>query len=68
MCSSDLSGFVAVTSIGATAYKASSINWTADGQALANSTMGKLTSPELRLWAGGDGSTHVIIDVLGYYL
>lgn len=62
------SGFVAVTSIGATAYKASSINWTADGQALANSTMGKLTSPELRLWAGGDGSTHVIIDVLGYYL
>lgn len=62
------SGFVAVTSIGAVGFKASSINWSENGQTMANSTLGKLTSPELRLWAGGNGSTHVIIDVLGYYL
>ena len=62
------SGFVAVTSIGATGFKASSINWSQSGQTVANSTLGKLTSPELRLWAGGGGSTHVIVDVLGYYL
>lgn len=61
-------GFVAVTSIKATGYRASSINWSAAGQSSANSTMAKLTSPELRLWGGGGGSTHVIIDVLGYYL
>lgn len=62
------SGFVAVTSAGATTYRASSINWSTAGQSSANSTMGKLTSPELRLWGGGGGSTQVIIDVLGYYL
>ena len=62
------SGFVAVTSIGASGFKASSINWSEGGQTVANSTLGKLTSPELRLWVGGGGSTQVIIDVLGYYL
>ena len=61
-------GFVAVTAIKATGYRASSINWSASGQSSANSTMAKLTSPELRLWGGGGGSTQVIIDVLGYYL
>lgn len=62
------SGFVAVTSIAATAYKASTANWSGPNQSIANSTMARLTSPELRLWCGGGGSTHVIVDVLGYHL
>jgi hypothetical protein len=61
-------GFVAVTSINATAYRASTINWSTPGSNLANSTLGRLTSPELRLWCGGGGSTHIIIDILGYHL
>jgi hypothetical protein len=61
-------GFVAVTSIGASTFRASTINWSAPGSILANSTLGKITSPELRLWCGGGGSTHIIIDILGYHL
>ena len=64
----DGSGFVAVTSIGATTYRASTINWSLPGSNLANSTLGRLTSPELRLWCGGGGSTHIVVDILGYYL
>lgn len=61
-------GFVAVTSINAATYRASTINWSTPGSNLANSTLGRLTSPELRLWCGGGGSTHIIIDILGYHL
>jgi hypothetical protein len=62
------SGFVAVTSTSASSYKASSINWSGAGQITANSTLAKISGPQLRLWGGGGGSTNVIIDVLGYYL
>jgi hypothetical protein len=62
------SGFVAVTSTAASTYKASSINWSGSGQIMANSTMAKISAPQLRLWGGGGGSTDVIIDVIGYYL
>lgn len=62
------SGFVAVTSAAATEYKASTANWSGSGQTIANSTLARLTSPALRLWCGGGGSTHVIVDVLGYHL
>ena len=62
------SGFVAVTSAAATTYRASTANWSGAGQSIANSTLARLSSPELRLWCGGGGSTHVIVDVLGYHL
>ena len=62
-------GFLAVTAHNASAYRASAINWTSSGQVLANSTLVKLASfPEIRVWCDGGGSTHVLIDVLGYYL
>jgi hypothetical protein len=62
-------GFIAVTRLGAPTYKASCLNWTSSGQSIANTTMCELheaQQPGLRIW--NVGSTHVIIDVLGYYL
>ena len=62
-------GFLAATRLGAPTYKASCLNWTASGQSIANTTMCELNSaqqPGLRIWT--TGNTHVIIDVLGYYL
>ena len=62
-------GFIAVTRLGAPTYKASCLNWTATGQTIANTTICELNEfqqPGLRIWT--TGNTHVIIDVLGYYL
>lgn len=62
-------GFLSATRLGAPSYKASCLNWTAGGQTIANTTMcvlDEFQQPGLRIWT--TGSTHVIIDVLGYYL
>jgi hypothetical protein len=62
-------GFLAATRLGAPTYKASCLNWTATGQTIANTTMCELNefqTPGLRIWTSGN--THIIIDVLGYYL
>lgn len=61
-------GFLSVTSAAATAFSASAINWSGEAQSIANSTMCRLTSPELKVWCGGSGGTHFVVDVLGYYL
>lgn len=61
-------GFLALTSEKATAYRASTVNWASAGASIANSTMGKVTSPSMKVWCGGAGSTQFVIDVLGYYL
>jgi hypothetical protein len=61
-------GFLALTSEKATTYRASTVNWASTGVSIANSTMGKVTSPSMKVWCGGAGSTQFVIDVLGYYL
>jgi hypothetical protein len=62
-------GFIAATSLTAPTFKASCLNWSAGGQTIANTTICNLNEfqqPGLRIWT--TGNTHVIIDVLGYYL
>jgi len=53
---------------GTTVVSASSINWSAAGQILANGISLTLNSSrEITVIAGGAGSTQFIIDILGYY-
>ena len=62
-------GFLAATKVGAPSYKASCLNWAASGASVANTTLCNLDpvlDPGLIIWCEGD--THVIIDVVGYYL
>ena len=54
----------------------SNINWDGPGQNRANLAIvpvgvkgtGNAAKPSITLLAGGGGSTHLIIDVVGYYL
>lgn len=62
-------GFLGATRLGATSSKASCLNWVDSGQDVANTTLCNLdpaVDPGLIVWC--TGSTHVIIDVVGYYL
>lgn len=62
-------GYLAATRLGAPTFKASCLNWTASSQTIANTTICELNEfqqPGLRIWT--TGNTHVIIDVVGYYL
>lgn len=62
------SGFLAVTAGTSTTFRASSINWSGGGQILANGQLAPLDSERrLRIFAGGGGNTHVLVDVQGYY-
>ncbi len=62
-------GFLAVTPGDAPAFAASSINWTAATTDLANASLVKLNATrEVKVFAGGGGTTQFIIDVTGYYL
>ena len=55
---------MATTSVGA-----STINWSAPGQVLANGvTLTLNTDRQLTIVAGGGGSTEFIVDISGYYL
>ena len=63
------SGFLTVAPGTATGVTASSINWSGDGQILANgSIVGIDTSRQVRVFAGGGGSTDFVIDIVGYFL
>lgn len=60
-------GFLAITSGSAGSYSASIINWSS-GWTVANaSTVPVNASRQVKIWCGG-GTTHVILDVMGYYL
>jgi len=62
------SGYVGVYPVGGT-FSASAINWFASGQTLANAATVALGGDrQVVLQAGGSGSTHVAIDITGYYL
>ena len=64
------SGYVAANPGGTTTVTAATVNWSAAGQVLNNGvTLTLNASRQLTLICGGPGaSTHVIIDVTGYYL
>lgn len=62
------SGFLSMSAGSATTANASIINWSAPGATLANaSVVGVDASRQVRVF-GGAGSTHFLVDVVGYYL
>ena len=62
-------GFLTVAPGTASTVTASSINWSASGQNLANGLVVAVdSSRQVRVFAGGGGSTNFIIDVAGYFL
>ena len=64
-------GFLAINPGGMTEVRAATVNWSASGQILNNGVTLTLNGArELTVVAGGDpgASTHVVIDVTGYYL
>jgi len=62
-------GFLAITAGSAAGYSASHINWNTAGVVAANASIVPLDSlRQVRVFAGGSGSTHFIIDISGYYL
>jgi hypothetical protein len=63
------SGFLSVAPGIAISVTASSINWSGDGQNLANGAIVAVDpSRQVRVFAGGGGSTDFIIDITGYFL
>jgi len=62
--------FLAVTPGDATANNASTLNWWAAGQSIANSSISTLDAlRQVKVFMGsGAGSAHVIIDIQGYWL
>lgn len=61
-------GFLAVTAGDATAYMASTINWTAAKTTIANGGVVPVSAArEIKVWSGGGGSADFIVDVTGYY-
>ncbi|HAP75552.1 MAG TPA: hypothetical protein DCR14_05660 [Acidimicrobiaceae bacterium] len=61
------SGWMAVNPGGNTTVSASSINWSETGQSLANGTIVPVNADREITLICGKGTTHVIIDVTGYY-
>jgi hypothetical protein len=63
------SGFVSVYADGATFNDTSNANWAEDGQVAANYVVSAVSDKgKVKVRGGGAGTTHVIIDVTGYYL
>ncbi|MCU1360108.1 MAG: hypothetical protein JWN99_1397 [Ilumatobacteraceae bacterium] len=63
------SGYLAMNPGGLPNVRASAINWTASNQTVANCLPIALNNArELTIICAGGGSTHFVIDVLGYYL
>ena len=60
-------GFLSVNPGGNTTVSASSINWSASGQSIANGLVVKLSADRTVTVICGGGTTDVLIDVLGYY-
>ena len=62
------SGFLSVAPGNASSSAASSINWSATGQILANGLIVKVhTDRTVKVFCGGGGSTHFLLDVSGYW-
>lgn len=62
-------GFVTLNPGGTTTATTAGINWSASGQILNNGQNLTLDAArQVTLVCGGGGSTHVVIDVTGYYL
>lgn len=63
------SGWLAVYPSGGSTGGTSTVNWTASAQTVANgTTVGLGTGRAVSITTGGVGSTHVIVDLLGYHL
>jgi hypothetical protein len=62
--------FLALTPGDAASFTASAINWSGADQSLANGLIAKLDANRfVRVWCGDQtGSTHVLLDVNGYWL
>jgi hypothetical protein len=62
-------GFLTVNPGGTTTVESSTINWSAGGQVAANGvTLTLDANRQLTVVCGGNGSTHFLLDVSGYYL
>jgi hypothetical protein len=62
-------GFLAVTAGDATAFAASTINWTVAKSQIANGGVVPISATrEVKVWQGGGGTTDFIVDVTGYYV
>jgi hypothetical protein len=62
-------GFLSVAPGGASTILSSSINWSGPGQSIANGLIvGLDASRQVKVFAGGTGSTNFLIDVSGYFL
>lgn len=65
------SGYLSVTESGTSGFTASTVNWTAPGATIANSTLVKINADRyMKVYCGGPvgAGTNFIIDILGYYL
>jgi hypothetical protein len=64
------SNFLALTPGDAASYTTSAINWTGADQSVANGLITKLDANRfVKVWCGDQsGSTHVLLDVNGYWL
>lgn len=62
-------GYLTLYPAGVATPTASTINWSATGQSLANAVqLAVSTGRQITIFGGGVGTTHVILDVMGYYL
>jgi hypothetical protein len=62
-------GYLSINPGGTTAVAASTINWSANGQVLANGISLTLNaSREITVVNGSGGSTQFIIDITGYWM
>jgi hypothetical protein len=62
-------GFLSVAAGSATDITSSAINWASTGLNLANGLIVAIDSArQVKVFAGGGGSTHFIIDINGYFL
>jgi len=63
------SGYLSVAPGTATAVTASSINWSANNQDIANGLIVAIDDTRrIKVFGGGGGSAHYIVDVAGYFL
>lgn len=61
-------GFLSVTPTTTTDPDTSTLNWSTDDAVVANSSMVRLgVSSSVSVYCGGTGSTHFIVDVVGYH-
>lgn len=65
----EATGYLAVTPPATKTVSASSLNWFGTDQSLSNGLVAQLDGTRtVKVFAGGRGSTHFVIDVLGFYI